>query len=325
MKAIRLTLALMALTSLTACDYIQGRQNLADERENGAYRAALADYRAGRLDAAVKGFAKAIRKSPGNASARFQYACLMQDTKKDYLAAFCAYREFLLLRPESDKAKIAQDRLALCERELARELADKYRLVGNDASAAEIAALRKELKAANARVAVAEKSLEEEQARFRTLESEHQRLVSAVKGTGASEASSRPNVVSVKDLLDEEDEETSAPGRLSRDEIAALKAEEAEETSTGSSLLPRQTADDHAKRAADEAFRAEEARAAAERAAAEKARRPPTYVVQEGDTLYKIALRFYGRVAAWRLIRDANKTLISNDGRVRAGQTITLP
>ena len=61
------------------------------------------------------------------------------------------------------------------------------------------------------------------------------------------------------------------------------------------------------------------------RAAAEKARRPPTYVVQEGDTLYKIALRFYGRVAAWRLIRDANKTLISNDGRVRAGQTITLP
>ena len=128
----------------------------------------------------------------------------------------------------------------------------------------------------------------------------------------------------MKDLLDEEDEETSAPG-ASRDEMAALKAEEAEETSAGSALLPRQTADDHAKRAAAEAVRAEEARAAAERAATEAARRPPTYVVQEGDTLYKIALRFYGRVAAWRLIRDANKTLISNDGRVRAGQTITLP
>ena len=49
------------------------------------------------------------------------------------------------------------------------------------------------------------------------------------------------------------------------------------------------------------------------------------FLVQEGDTLYKIALRFYGRVAAWRLIRDANKTQISNDGRVRAGQTSTLP
>lgn len=317
-------LALTALTSLTACDYIQDRQTLADEREDGAYRTALADYRAGRLDAAAKGFAKAIRKAPGNASARFQYACLMQDVKKDYQAAFCAYREFLLLRPESDKAKIAQDRLAFCERELARELSDKYRLMENATSAAEIATLRKELKAAEARAAVAEKSLEEEKTKLRTLEGEHQRLVAAVKGTGAGESAARPETVSVTDLLDEEDEATSARP-VAKDELAALKAEEAEETSAGSSLLPRQTADDRAKRAADEALRAEEARAASERAAAEKARRPSTYVVQEGDTLYKIALRFYGRVAAWRQIRDANKTLISNDGRVRAGQTITLP
>lgn len=317
-------LALAALTSLTACDYIQNRQALADEREDGVYRAALADYRAGRLDAAAKAFAKVIRKSPGNSAARFQYACLMQDAKKDYLAAFCAYREFLLLRPESDKAKIAQDRLALCERELARELADKYRLAGNDASATEIASLRKDLKAATARAAEAEKSLEEERTKFRALEGEHQRLVAAVKGTGASESSARPKTVSVADLLDEDDEEPAARP-VAKDELAALKAEEAEETSAGSSLLPRQTADDRAKRAADEALRAEETRAASERAAAEKARRPSTYVVQEGDTLYKIALRFYGRVAAWRQIRDANKALISNDGRVRAGQTITLP
>ena len=305
MKTIRLTLALTALTSLTACDYIQNRQDLADERSDGAYRAALADYRAGRLDAAAKAFAKAIRRSPGNSAARFQYACLMQDTKKDYLAAFCAYREFLMQHPESDKAKLAQDRLAICERELARELADKYGLL-------------------EARAASAEKQLAAEREKNRALAGDHERLVSAVKGTGSGDAASRKTEIDVKDLLDEEDEETSAPG-ASRDEMAALKAEEAEETSAGSALLPRQTADDHAKRAAAEAVRAEEARAAAERAATEAARRPPTYVVQEGDTLYRIALRFYGRVAAWRLIRDANKTQISNDGRVRAGQTITLP
>ena len=318
-------LALTALTSLTACDYIQRRQDLADERSDGTYRAALADYRAGRLDAAAKGFAKAIRKAPGNASARFQYACLMQDAKKDFLAAFCAYREFLMQHPESDKAKLAQDRLAICERELARELADKYGLLGAGAVEKEIEALRKEVKTAEARAASAEKQLADEREKNRALADEHERLVSAVKGTGAGEIAGRTTVVDVKALLDEEDEETSAPGGASRDEIAALKAEEAEETSAGSALLPRQTADDHAKRAAAEAVRAEESRAAAERAAAEKARRPPTYVVQEGDTLYKIALRFYGRVAAWRLIRDANKTQISNDGRVRAGQTITLP
>ncbi|MBO7684125.1 MAG: LysM peptidoglycan-binding domain-containing protein [Kiritimatiellae bacterium] len=55
------------------------------------------------------------------------------------------------------------------------------------------------------------------------------------------------------------------------------------------------------------------------------AARPPTYEVQEGDTLYKIAVRFYGSIRAWKLIRDANKALISTDGRVQAGETIRLP
>jgi len=52
---------------------------------------------------------------------------------------------------------------------------------------------------------------------------------------------------------------------------------------------------------------------------------PETYVVQEGDTLYGIAKRFYGRLSAWRRIRDANKTMISTDGRVRVGDTLKLP
>ena len=47
--------------------------------------------------------------------------------------------------------------------------------------------------------------------------------------------------------------------------------------------------------------------------------------VQEGDTLYKIAVRFYGSIKAWRMIRDANKAVISTDGRVQAGDTIRLP
>ncbi len=324
MKTIRLMAVLTALTSLTACDYIKERQDLADERADGAYRSALADYRAGRLDAAAKGFAKAIRKSPSNASARFQYACLMQDTKKDYLEAFCAYREFLMQQPESDKAKLAEDRLALCERELARELADKYRLHSNEAMNKEIAALRQEVKTTAERLAETEKKLADEQGRFRTLEGEHRRLLSAVKGTGEDESGARQTVVNVKDLLDEEEEE-NAPRESHRETAAALKAEEAEELSSGPSLLPRQTSEDVARRAAARAAHEEEERAAAERAAAGNARRPSTYVVQEGDTLYRIAQRFYGRLSAWRQIRDANKALISTDGRVRAGQTIVLP
>ena len=47
--------------------------------------------------------------------------------------------------------------------------------------------------------------------------------------------------------------------------------------------------------------------------------------MQEGDTLYKIAMRFYGKRSAWTKIRDANKTVISTDGRVNAGERIVLP
>jgi len=54
-------------------------------------------------------------------------------------------------------------------------------------------------------------------------------------------------------------------------------------------------------------------------------KRPETYVVQEGDTLFKLAIRFYGRRSAWSLIRDANKTTVSPDGRIRVGQKLRFP
>ena len=53
--------------------------------------------------------------------------------------------------------------------------------------------------------------------------------------------------------------------------------------------------------------------------------KPATYVVEEGDTLYKIALRFYGKRSAWQAIRDANKATVTTDGRIKAGQTLVLP
>ena len=52
---------------------------------------------------------------------------------------------------------------------------------------------------------------------------------------------------------------------------------------------------------------------------------PDEYVVEEGDTLYKIATKFYGKASAWKLIRDANRAIISTDGRVKTGQKLKLP
>jgi nucleoid-associated protein YgaU len=104
-------------------------------------------------------------------------------------------------------------------------------------------------------------------------------------------------------------------------DIAALKLEEKEERELASTILPVQDKDAKAKREAAEKAKAE----AAAKVKQAEAARPKTYVVQEGDTLYKIAIKFYNRTSAWREIQNANKTAISMDGRVKAGQKIVLP
>jgi nucleoid-associated protein YgaU len=50
-----------------------------------------------------------------------------------------------------------------------------------------------------------------------------------------------------------------------------------------------------------------------------------TYVVQPGDTLFRIAERHYGDGAKWPTVQDANKSRISSDGRVRVGQILLIP
>ena len=322
MRTIKMLAAFAVLATFAACDYA-AKKDLADERESRSYRAAMADYSAGRIDAAVEGFAKTIREEPANAGARFQYACLLQDSGKDSLEAFCAYHEYILQHPESDKAGVAAKRMAICEKELAKMLAEKHGIVAGelpkklDEAKSEAADLRN-------RLAAAEKELEDSRRRVKSLESDRGRLIAIVKGIGDDEgevAVSVPTKTELKDVLEEEDVDDGERARISA-AVARLREEEKSEVETGSSLLPARKPEDVAKRDAEKAA-AEQKRMEDALAAAPK--HPSTYVVQEGDTLYRIAVRFYGRLSAWKKIRDANKAIISNDGRVRAGDTITLP
>ena len=300
---------LAALTALTACDPSAAR-DVRGERENRRYQAAMADYKAGRVDAAAKGFEAAVREDPSNAEARFQLGCLLHDAKKDAAGAFCAYREYLLQRPDGDKAALAKQRLDVCERELAAMLAERHKLVADPAVADAQEALRKEAREARAHVAQLEKELASAKASMEALAAERSRLLAAVRGEDEPTVASKgPDVKEVKDLLEEENENTNHVAIA--DDAAAFRREELAEFATGSSLLP--------PRATGDVVRAEK------KADEKTAVRPATYEVQEGDTLYKIAIRFYGSIRAWRMIRDANKTLISTDGRVQAGETIRLP
>jgi len=50
-----------------------------------------------------------------------------------------------------------------------------------------------------------------------------------------------------------------------------------------------------------------------------------TYVVRDGDTLASISRRFYKSSAKWKKIRDANRSIIDDPGKLKAGQTLTIP
>ena len=299
-------MTLAVLTVLTACDE-SGRRNYESERGSRTYQAAMADYSAGRLDKAIAGFEKVLRDDPANTSARFQLACLQQDKLHDYLAALCNYREYMMQTPSSEKAGVAQERARICERELANAFAKKMNAVDGAAAAAENVQLKaavKTLTDENAALKAAAEELRKDLAVSRRENENLRRLVSSI---GNDDALAKVSLLpSDRDLLDDDESEDFDRSRFSADVKNLLNDERAETTETP--------------------FKVEEKKPAAKPAVEPlHEKRPETYVVQDGDTLYKLAVRFYGVRSAWTKIRDANKTEISTDGRVKAGQTIRLP
>jgi nucleoid-associated protein YgaU len=50
-----------------------------------------------------------------------------------------------------------------------------------------------------------------------------------------------------------------------------------------------------------------------------------TYVVQSGDSLSKIAKKFYGDANAWKRIAQANTDLIKNPDLIQPGWNLKIP
>jgi nucleoid-associated protein YgaU len=49
------------------------------------------------------------------------------------------------------------------------------------------------------------------------------------------------------------------------------------------------------------------------------------HVVQTGETLEAIALRYYGSAERWRAIQEANSALLGGGQSLRAGMELKLP
>lgn len=302
MKAERWLTAAVVLLGVAACDFA-GRESSAD-RADGAYRAAMADYSAGRLDDAVAGLGKVVSANPANASARFQLACLMQDHARDYLGAFANYREYLQQCPKSDKAPLAVKRMEQCERLFLPALMKKAEMGDSGAAMQENARLL----ADNARQAdelkAAAEKLERALKRVDEYAAENERLRRLLADQAGDESTKQPTAPSDRELLDEDEDDA---GRTSfSEDVARLRQDEQEETAATpfARTERKQPAVKDEKRCFDT---------------------PETYVVKEGDTLIDIANRFYLRKSAWKQIRDANKATVPVDGAVRAGQVIVLP
>lgn len=310
--------ALTALTVLTACDRI-ANADFERDRADRTYRAAMDDYRAGRIPQAIDGLKKTCSANPANASARFQLACLLQDSAKDYVSAFCAFREYLLQRPESEKAKLAEDRMSVCEREMARVLTERF------APQAVQDALRdvQEVRAAQAKIeserAKLKSELETAMRDLARMRQENARLKELMRDEVGSEPAVSEYAKDVAEAKRAVDEDAGAGADIA-DEIAEAKKLVSSDAAEPPPMLS-QAEDAQAKRAAAR----EAAKNVRKPVLYPHEHRPATYVVQEGDTLYKIAVRFYGRASAWSKIRSANKATISMDGRVREGQKIVLP
>lgn len=308
MNKIRATAVLSLVLAVAGCDFVDNRA-IDRERADSIYRTAMADYSAGRIDEAVAGLERVIAATPSNASARFQLACLLQDAKKDYLGAICHYREFMLLDRSGEKSGLAKDRIGQCERLLGPELVKKLDLGGNATLAEANAGLKEKVAGLEKSNADLQKRLDAAIVRAREAAEEVERMRKMLRGDSV-EDTSKPKIDNLAQLLDdEEDDGREDRIKFSKDVAGLIVEEEREKVSTPFEVVDRKS--EPVKKATDDEPPHEA--------------RPDEYVVQEGDTLYKLAIRFYGRRSAWNKIREANKAVISTDGRIKVGQTIVLP
>ena len=307
------------------------------DRASRLYSAAMAELQAGRIDSAIKGFQSVVHAEPGNGNAHFQLAALLEDVKKDYLGAMIHYRLYCLIRPDSEKAVVALDRLKGCELRYASAAMTKAGLESK--LSVELAALREEHNNCGKKLAKISEELEAAKRKIVAMENAAElksKMLEKASGivdeTSVANAPRKNLRPTDAQLLDDEDDNGR---RISTKEIKDLRAmlEEDERTAvppkTDETAAKPKTAENKAKSetSAKNPFAAFGGGEGNGKKDGKSPKRivPETYTVEEGDTLMRISAKFYGTNRRWREIRDANKTIISSDGRVRVGQVIKLP
>ena len=319
-----------ALTASLGCRQAETSVSDRVDRASRHYAAAMAELQSGRIDSAIKGFQDVVHEEPGNGNAHFQLAALLEDVKKDYLGAMIHYRLYCLIRPESEKAVVALDRIKGCE---TRYAIDAMTKAGVESKiSAELEALRTEHKQCGAKLAKISEELEAANRKIASLEKTVEmkaKMLEKAKSIADDNSVAATPKKSLRptdaQLLDDDED---GGRRISSAEIKNLRVmlDEDERTAKPPIASANTAADSKeqppkasSERPADNLFQKKNDRKEQKRII------PETYTVEEGDTLMRISAKFYGTNRRWRDIRDANRTIISPDGRVRVGQVIKLP
>ncbi|MEI6644629.1 MAG: LysM peptidoglycan-binding domain-containing protein [bacterium] len=316
----------------------------AKERTTSLSRSARVAEQTGDLKEAIRLYRTMLVEEPHAYSVHFHLATLLQDYEEDYISALYHYKQYLSLRPETEKTTLVQDRIRVTEQLLAPQLLRKlgesakglsqaYLLKETDTLKRQITKLEGEKSVMSEEKDRAEKALAAAQIETERLRELLNKMRASEKVERASEVASSAALAereraaantkardgkSLRELRKEAEaiasDAATQTGTKQADESASDVLKKVQQKLDESRITPRVGASD-TKMDSKVAMKEKKG----------KSVEPRTYVIQSGDSLFRVSEKFYGDTTHWKKIRDANRTNIDPDGRVRVGQTIIIP
>ena len=316
----------------------------AKERTTSLSRRARVAEQTGELKEAVRLYRTMLVEEPHAYSVHFHLATLLQDYEEDYISALYHYKQYLSLRPETEKTTLVQDRIRVTEQLLAPQLLRKlgesvkglsqaYLLKENDTLKRLITKLEGEKSVMSEEKDRAEKASSAAQMETERLREILNKMRATEKVERAAEAASATAIAERERAAANAKTRDGKSLRELRKEAEATAAEAAAQISTKHADESASDVLKKVQQKLDEApvksrVVASDTKTESNSVAKEKKVKPVeprTYMIQSGDSLFRVSEKFYGDTTHWKKILDANRTNIDPDGRVRVGQVIVIP
>jgi nucleoid-associated protein YgaU len=282
-------------------------------------------------------------EEPRAYSVHFHLATLLQDYEEDYISALYHYKQYLALRPDTEKTALVQDRIRVTEQLLApqllRKLGDSVQGLSQAHLLKENDTLKRQITKLEGEKSVLSEAKDRAEKNATAAQVETDRLREILnKIRSAEKAEKDANTASVI-----AERERAANNTKTRDakSLRELRKEAEEDASEAAKQTATKPADESAsevlkkvQQKLDEApvptvANTTDVKTEVHTTAKEKKGKPVTeprtYTVQSGDTLFKVSEKFYNDATHWKKIRDANRANIDPDGRIRVGQVIIVP